>query len=130
MAEGYDTADVVTITHEEDPNPNSATRFAFLTDVLNCEEVRINSCTIAPGEKGPYHKHETQEELYVALDGPGQLVIDGDAVEIPENGVVRVPAETPRRFDNRSNDEQHWLMIGAPPVGSNDNMGEAVLVEE
>lgn len=130
MTDDYGLVDVETAEHQPNPDPNSDMQFGKLTAALECEEMRINTCTIPPGDEGPYHKHESQEEVYVLLDGPGHVQIDGELVDVPEGGVVRVPAALPRKFVNDTEDEQRWLMFGAPPVGSVDSMGEFVMVDE
>ncbi|WP_408960364.1 cupin domain-containing protein [Natrinema sp. 74] len=130
MSEDYGFVNVETVAHDSNPDPTSEMEFGKLTETLGCEEMRLNTCTIPPGDEGPYHKHESQEEVYVLLDGPGHVTVDGDLVDVPEGGIVRLPAETPRKFVNETGEEQRWLMIGAPPVGTVDDMGEFVMVEE
>jgi quercetin dioxygenase-like cupin family protein len=119
--------DTGALEYQSDPTPGSEKRFAQLTDTLGCEQVRLNSFVIPPGEAGPYHRHESQEEVYVLLAGPGRMKIDGELVDVPEGGVVRVPPDLPRKFVNDSGDaEQRWLAFGAPP----DDPRDFVMVDE
>lgn len=90
----------------------------------------LNTCTISPGDEGPYHNHESQEEVYVLLDGPGHVNVDGDLVDVPEGGTVRLPADIPRKFVNETDEELQWVMVSAPPVGTVNDMGEYIMVEE
>lgn len=130
MSEDYGFVDVETAEHQPNPDPTSDMTFGKLTETLGCEEMRLNTCRIPPGDEGPYHKHEAQEEVYVLLDGPGHVNVDGDLVDVPEGGIVRLPADIPRKFVNETDEEQRWLMVGAPPVGTVDDLGEYVMVEE
>lgn len=131
MSTAYSMVAIRSLEYEADPTPGSEKRFASLTDALGCEETRLNSYVIPPGEEGPYHRHEAQEELYIQLDGPGRMKIDGELVDVPEGGIVRVPPELPRKFLNDSDDVDHrWLAIGAPPVTTVEDGEEWVMVEE
>jgi hypothetical protein len=41
--------------------------------------------------------------------------IDGDLVDVPEGGAVRVPPETPRQILNDTATGEHvWLVVGTP----------------
>lgn len=130
MSENYGFVDVETVEHDPNPDPASDMRFGKLTATLGCEKMRLNTCTIPPGDESFYHKHESQEEVYVLLNGPSRVKIDGELVDVPEGGVVRVPADLPRKFVNDSDAEVRWLMIGAPPVGTLEDLGNFVTVEE
>jgi quercetin dioxygenase-like cupin family protein len=130
MSEDYGFVDVETVEHDPNPDPTSDMRFGKLTTALGCEEMRLNTCTIPPGNEGPYHKHESQEEVYILLDGRGRVKIDGEVIDVPEGGVVRVPAALPRKFVNDTDEEQQWLMVGAPPVGTIEDLGNFVMVDE
>lgn len=57
-------------------------------------------------------------------------MIDGEVINVPEGGVVRVPAALPRKLVNDTDEEQRWLMIGAPPIGPIEDLGDFVMVDE
>ncbi len=48
----------------------------------------------------PEHDHaeEGQEEVYVVLDGSAQFVIDGEAVSVPRDHIVRIDPEARRKI--------------------------------
>lgn len=116
---------------EQERFPESGIAHRKLTEALGCTEMRVNALTLDPGEAVAYHRHECQEEVYVLLDGPGRLVVDGEVVSVPKHGVVRVAAELPRKLTNDSGSESaSWLMFGAPPVGTVEDFGEYVVVDE
>ncbi|MFD6700386.1 MULTISPECIES: cupin domain-containing protein [unclassified Microbacterium] len=48
-----------------------------------------------PGESSPFwHRHSRFEELYVFLDGRGQMALDDEVVDVHPGTVVRVAPET------------------------------------
>jgi len=109
------------------PFPESGMLHRQLTEALGCEAMRVNAVTLEPGESLAEHRHERQEELYIALTG-GSVVIDGYEHAVPSGGLVRIAPSALRYVTNRSSDEaQRWLMLGAPPVGTNENYGEYVV---
>jgi len=53
-----------------------------------------------------------------------------ETYDVPQSGVVRVGPDPIRNVANRTDDETHaWITIGAPPVGTLDDVGEYVLLE-
>jgi len=129
MARSYTTFDPT----GADPTPSegSGTPQVDLSDALGCESVRTRVWYLSPGDSLVYHRHREQEELYVCLQGPGQLHVDGERVRVPENGVVRVPPATPRQLYNDTDREHSWLVVGAPAVerdGVHD-VGDGVTLE-
>jgi quercetin dioxygenase-like cupin family protein len=87
-----------------------------LTDLLECEKLAARVWYLDPGESIIYHKQREQEELYVPLNGPGQLRIDDKVIEVSPRSAVRVPPETPRQPINESDSQHTWLILGAPKV--------------
>jgi quercetin dioxygenase-like cupin family protein len=109
---------------EQERFPELGNRHRKLTEPLGCTEMRVNTVTLGPGEATTPHAHERQEELYIALDG-GHLDVDEIRHEVPEGGVVRLGPDVVRSVRNESqNEEQTWIMCGAPPVGTIDDFGE------
>ena len=114
MAEDY------TLAKFDDLETVEATSFGVswveLSDALGCEKLRARVWHIEPDGSLKYHRQHEQEELYVPLDGPGQLRIDDEVVDVPAGSAVRVPPETPRQPINETSETHVWLIVGAPPV--------------
>lgn len=89
-----------------------------LADLLECEKLAAGVWYLDPGESIVYHKQREQEELYVPLEGPGQLRIEDEVVEVPARSAVRVPPETPRQPINESDSQHAWLILGAPKLAN------------
>jgi uncharacterized cupin superfamily protein len=107
------------ITHVRDVNrekaPRSGTAYGNLTDELGCTEIAVRIWFLEPGDQITYHRETAQEELYYVIDGPGQMRIDGEEIEVPEESMVRVPPEAARHVFNDSPGSDHtWLIAGAP----------------
>jgi mannose-6-phosphate isomerase-like protein (cupin superfamily) len=59
------------------------------------------------------HRHKSQEEHYVVLDGSGRINLDGEVVELRAWDVVRVPAHVMRALE-AGPDGLEFLAFGAP----------------
>ena len=57
--------------------------FRLATDALELEQSGLSFQSIPPNYRFPYgHTHETQEEVYVVLDGGGRMKLDDEVVEL------------------------------------------------
>jgi quercetin dioxygenase-like cupin family protein len=115
---------------EQERFPESGNLHRKLTEPLGCTEMRVNTVTLEPGEATAPHAHERQEELYIALDG-GHVRVDGTRYEVSAGGVVRLGPDVVRSVRNETqNEEQTWIMCGAPPFGTIDDFGEYTMPDD
>lgn len=78
--------------------------------------VGMTANALAPGEQAGYwHEHAKIEEVYVFLDGRGEMGLDDDVVSVGPGSVVRVGQGVWRTWralpDSRT--ELRWLCIRA-----------------
>jgi len=91
--------------------------FRAATKALGLEKGALSYQRVPPGYRFPYgHTHETQEEVYVVLDGGGRMKLDDEVVELEKYDAVRVPAGTWRGYE-AGPDGLELLVIGAPNLG-------------
>ena len=58
---------------------------------LTMQYIGLTANALEPGEQGGYwHRHARVEELYVFLEGHGQMGLDDDVVEVHPGTLVRV----------------------------------------
>ncbi len=69
---------------------------------------------IEPGQASTKHRHRTQEELYVLLEGEGRIRIGDEVLTLGEGDALLVEADTVRQPFNDTGSEQLWLVVGAP----------------
>jgi mannose-6-phosphate isomerase-like protein (cupin superfamily) len=64
---------------------------------LDSDHLGVSYFRYGPGVRPPYgHKHETQEEAYVVVNGSGRMKLDDEIVELRQWDVVRVAPEVIR----------------------------------
>src|SRR5436190_5401525 len=69
---------------------------------------------LRPGESLTRHRHRTQTEVYVLLEGSGRLRADGELLTLEPMSVVAVDPGSVRQVFNDTGADQLWLIFGAP----------------
>ena len=88
----------------------------FAAGDLGMERSAISLQRLAPNVTQPFgHHHKGQEELYVVLDGSGQVKLDDDVFDVHALDAVRVAPEVMRAF-SAGPDGLEYLAYGAPAV--------------
>jgi len=78
--------------------------------------IGLTSNAYEPGEQAGYwHTHSVLEEVYVFLEGQGQMGLDGDIVDVEAGTVVMVPPGVMRtwRCTPESPTQLKWICIRA-----------------
>jgi mannose-6-phosphate isomerase-like protein (cupin superfamily) len=84
---------------------------------LETEQAQISHQRYGPNFRQPFgHKHKTQEEIYVVLEGSGKLALDDEVIEVEQWDAIRVPSDTTRCFEGGPEGIE-ILAIGAPAGG-------------
>ncbi len=85
---------------------------------------------LAPGQASTRHRHPTQEELYVLLEGRGRMRVDGELLTLEPLSAVLVTHDSVRQIFNDGDADALWLVAGAPPEAANTlEMSEQQLAE-
>jgi len=90
-----------------------------LADQLGARTLGARLWRLAPGQASTRHRHPTQEELYVLLEGRGRLQVDGELLTLLPLDAVLVEPSSVRQPFNDTDAEQLWLVVGAPPEATN-----------
>lgn len=90
-----------------------------LAKQLRCETLGARLWRLGPGQASTKHRHPTQHELYVVLEGTGRIRIDEDVVTLEPMSAVSVEPEDVRQVFNDTETDALWLVVGAPPEAAN-----------
>lgn len=74
---------------------------------------------LRPGQASTRHRHSSQEELYVLLEGRGRIRIGEEALELGPLDTLLVEPGTVRQIFNDTDADALWLIVGAPPEAAN-----------
>jgi quercetin dioxygenase-like cupin family protein len=70
---------------------------------------------LAPGQASTRHRHVSQTELYVVLEGTGRIRVAGDLLTLERLSSLLVEPGTVRQVFNDTAADALWLVVGAPP---------------
>jgi uncharacterized cupin superfamily protein len=85
-----------------------------LAKQLGSERLGARLWRLAPGEWSTRHRHLETSELYVVLEGTGRMRVDGELYTLEPLSSVLVEAQTLRQIFNDTDEDQLWLVVGAP----------------
>ncbi len=81
------------------------------------ERITITHVTVAPSAKNPPHRHNTSEQIWIALRGFGDLLLaDEKTLPFSEGDVVRFEDNDLHGFVNSGASEFEYLSVTSPPV--------------
>ena len=81
---------------------------------LEASQMGARIWRIEPGKASTRHRHFTQEELYVLLEGEGRVRIGDEVLTLAPLDTLLVDADTDRQLFNDTDADQLWLVVGAP----------------
>ena len=81
---------------------------------LEASEMGARLWRLAPGQASTKHRHFTQQELYVLLEGSGRIRIGDEVLTLSPLDAVLVEPDTVRQPFNDTDADQLWLVMGAP----------------
>jgi quercetin dioxygenase-like cupin family protein len=70
---------------------------------------------LAPGQRITRHRHVSQTELYVVLEGTGRMRVGDELLTLAPLSAVAVEPRTVRQVFNDTDADALWLIAGAPP---------------
>jgi len=79
--------------------------------------VTITRVTVQPGAKNPPHRHTESEQVWVALRGNGQVLLEGGGVlPLTQGDVVRFEDGELHGLENSGSSEFEYLSVTSPPA--------------
>jgi len=86
---------------------------------LDADTLGARFWRLEPGQASTRHRHRTQAELYVLLEGAGRIRVDGELLTLASHSAVLVEPGSIRQVFNDTDADQLWLIVGAPPEAAN-----------
>jgi uncharacterized cupin superfamily protein len=100
-------------------DPGSGQRFQALRRELGVSSFGMNLITLRARERGRVHAHESQEEVYLVLEGELTLIVEGEEHLVKRAGLARVGPAVRRQLVNRGPERLVLLALG----GAGDHVG-------
>ncbi len=74
---------------------------------------------LKPGQASTRHRHRSQYELYVLLEGTGRIRVGADLLTLTALSSVLVDPAEVRQVFNDTDQDALWLIVGAPAETAN-----------
>lgn len=74
---------------------------------------------LTPGQASTRHRHLTQHELYIVLEGVGRIRVEDELLTLAKLSTVLVSPESVRQIFNDTSTDALWLVVGAPAEAAN-----------
>ena len=83
----------------------------------NSARVTITRVVLQPGAVNPRHRHASSEQIWVALSGSGQLLLDDDlTAPFVAGDIVRFEDGEIHGMENTGSSTFEYLSVTAPPL--------------
>ncbi len=90
-----------------------------LAHQLQAEMFGARLWRLAPGQASTRHRHASQHELYVVLEGRGRVRVDGELLTLAPLSALLVSPDSVRQIFNDTDAQALWLVVGTPVEGAN-----------
>lgn len=87
---------------------------ANLAEQLATDKFGARFWRLEPGETNTRHRHHSEHELYILLEGLGRIRIDEDLLTLDPLSMVLVEPGAFRQVFNDTDADQLWIVIGVP----------------
>jgi len=90
----------------------------FLGDLLGLSsmEISLNKNSAGTGVNF-FHRHLKHEEVYIFINGQGEMMIDDEILEVKEGSIVKIKPEAKRSWWNTGDTDLTYLVLQAPEGG-------------
>jgi uncharacterized cupin superfamily protein len=113
-------------------------RMALLGEAIGSRKLGCNLTVLAPGKRAfPFHNHRVNEEMFIVVEGRGEIRIGAQRFPVRQGDVIACPAggqETAHQIVNTSDAELRYLAIStklSPEVAEFPDSGKfAMLVAD
>lgn len=81
---------------------------------LESESLGARFWRLRPGQASTKHRHLTQTELYLVIEGTGRMRVDEDLLTLAPLSAVLVDPDSARQIFNDTDADALWLIVGTP----------------
>jgi mannose-6-phosphate isomerase-like protein (cupin superfamily) len=114
----------VEVRSRDDAAPFTTADGSTIRVLLDAESGTANQSLaeawLAPGQATQRHYHAASEELYVLLDGAGEMEVDGDRADVGPGDAVLIPPGARHQIRARDDAPLRFLCCCSPPYSHDD----------
>jgi quercetin dioxygenase-like cupin family protein len=106
-------------------NSGITSRQLLFPENSRSRRVTVTRVTVAPGARNPPHRHASSEQVWIALRGKGQLLLEDEkTVSFAAGDIVRFEDNELHGFENPGGAEFEYISITSPPINFRNAYGK------
>ena len=86
---------------------------------LSADTLGARLWRLTPGQASTRHRHLTQHELYIVLEGTGRIRVESQLLTLTVLSALLIEPACVRQIFNDTDTDALWLIAGAPPEAAN-----------
>jgi len=80
-------------------------------NLLDTEYCKVKQIIIKPGQAPSYQYHFKREEVWVVVQGEGELKLNGKKTKVTLGQIIHVPVEVKHQITNNNNEDLIFIEI-------------------
>lgn len=112
-------------------------KMGMLGSVIGAQKLGYNITCVPPGKRAfPFHNHRVNEEMFLILEGNGEVRIGNDVYKIKKHDIIACPPggeETAHQIINTSDSELKYLAVStklSPEIANYPDSGKFGILAE
>ena len=98
-------------------NSGIESRQLLFPENSSSQRVTITQVSVPPGGTNPAHRHNASEQVWIAIQGSGNLILEnGEVAEFAEGDVVRFEEGDLHGFFNSGTQTFRYMSVTSPPL--------------
>jgi mannose-6-phosphate isomerase-like protein (cupin superfamily) len=114
----------VEIASRERAEPFTTLDGSTIRELLAARNQSLAEATLSAGQATQRHYHAETEEIYVVLDGGGEMEVDGDRSRVGPGDAILIPPGAWHQLRADDSGELRILCCCAPPYRDEDTFFE------
>jgi mannose-6-phosphate isomerase-like protein (cupin superfamily) len=86
------------------------------TIVHRDEDVMIVWNVYGPGSGQELHEHDGSQQVYVVIDGGGEMTVADESRQVAKGDVIVIPKQTAHGITNDGAEDLAYLCVTTPPL--------------
>ena len=80
-------------------------------NLLDTDYCKVKQIIIKPGQAPSYQYHFKREEVWVVVQGAGELNLNGDKTQVSEGQIIHVPTEAKHQITNNTDKDLIFIEV-------------------
>ncbi len=92
-----------------------------IAKMVESDKLSVHIAVVKPGTTLKKHYHKHRDEVYIIVDGEGEVYLGDKVVKVSRGDIVIIPRETIHGIRNTADRELVFMFISAPPFNPKED---------